>query len=461
MPQSGFTPIQLYRSSTPTAVAPAGNLTDGELFLNFADEKLYMKNASGVVKLLASTAVSSGTVTSVSGSGGTTGLTLTGGPITNSGTLTLGGTLAVANGGTGSTTAANARTALGAAASGAVVSSGITMSSARLLGRTTASTGAIEEITIGANLTLSAGVLAATGGGGGGGTVTSVNVSGGTTGLSFSGGPITTSGTITMAGTLAVANGGTGVTGSTGSGGNFVLSASPTFTGNVNFGDGTVAAPGIRFSADTDTGFYRVGANELGVSVGGTAVLTTTSSLATFNAALALGNGVNVNDGTAAFPSLRFLNDVDTGFYSVGANQLGLSVGGTLRVTFSTTAITSTVGYSGTTGTFSGVITGSAGSSSAPAYTFAGDTDTGFYSVGANQIGVAVGGVLGTFFSSAGVLTNGLTVDGVSDIILDGAAVPATATSTASQAGIIRVDTNFIYVSTGVNTWKRVAIATW
>ena len=45
-----------------------------------------------------------GTVTSVDGSGGTTGLTLTGGPITSSGTLTLGGTLAVANGGTGATT---------------------------------------------------------------------------------------------------------------------------------------------------------------------------------------------------------------------------------------------------------------------------------------------------------------------------------------------------------------------
>ena len=49
-------------------------------------------------------AASAGTVTSVSGSGGTTGLTLTGGPITTSGTLTLGGTLAVANGGTGVTT---------------------------------------------------------------------------------------------------------------------------------------------------------------------------------------------------------------------------------------------------------------------------------------------------------------------------------------------------------------------
>jgi hypothetical protein len=44
------------------------------------------------------------------------------------------------------------------------------------------------------------------------GTVTSVDVSGGTTGLTTSGGPITGSGTITLAGTLAVANGGTGQT---------------------------------------------------------------------------------------------------------------------------------------------------------------------------------------------------------------------------------------------------------
>lgn len=50
------------------------------------------------------------------------------------------------------------------------------------------------------------------GGGGGSGTVTSVAVSGGTTGLTVTGSPITTSGTITLGGTLAVANGGTGQT---------------------------------------------------------------------------------------------------------------------------------------------------------------------------------------------------------------------------------------------------------
>lgn len=51
------------------------------------------------------------------------------------------------------------------------------------------------------------------GGGGGSGTVTAVNVSGGTTGLTFSGGPVTSAGTITMAGVLGPANGGTGQTG--------------------------------------------------------------------------------------------------------------------------------------------------------------------------------------------------------------------------------------------------------
>jgi len=44
----------------------------------------------------------------------------------------------------------------------------------------------------------------------GSGTVTSIDVSGGTTGLTTSGGPVTGAGTITLAGTLAEVNGGTG-----------------------------------------------------------------------------------------------------------------------------------------------------------------------------------------------------------------------------------------------------------
>lgn len=55
--------------------------------------------------------------------------------------------------------AAAARSAMSAAGSGAVTGSGLTQTTARMLGRTTAATGAIEELTVGAGLSLAAGAL--------------------------------------------------------------------------------------------------------------------------------------------------------------------------------------------------------------------------------------------------------------------------------------------------------------
>jgi hypothetical protein len=63
MPQSGFTPIQLYRSSTASAIPSASDLQDGELALNTNDEKLYFKNSSGAVKEIASSTGTTGDVT--------------------------------------------------------------------------------------------------------------------------------------------------------------------------------------------------------------------------------------------------------------------------------------------------------------------------------------------------------------------------------------------------------------
>jgi hypothetical protein len=104
MAAAGFTPIQLYYSGTATNVPLAGNLSFGELAINITDGKLYFKNSSNVVTKIADVASSSASVSSVAVSGGTTGLTTSGGPITTSGTITLAGTLAATNGGTGVTT---------------------------------------------------------------------------------------------------------------------------------------------------------------------------------------------------------------------------------------------------------------------------------------------------------------------------------------------------------------------
>lgn len=131
----------------------------------------------------------SGTVTSVSGSGGTTGLTLTGGPITTSGTLTLGGTLAIANGGTGATTAAGARTGLGATTVGSNLF-------------TLTNPSAITFLRVNADNTVTAlsasAFRTAIGAGTGDGTVTSVAATG-SSDITVGGSPITTSGTLTFA----------------------------------------------------------------------------------------------------------------------------------------------------------------------------------------------------------------------------------------------------------------------
>jgi hypothetical protein len=123
-------------------------------------------------------------------------------------TADITGTLGIGNGGTGQTSFTNGQL---------------------LIGNSTGNTLTPATLTAGSGVTITngSGAITVAFSGPGAGSVTSVDVSGGTTGLTTSGGPITGSGTITLAGTLAVANGGTGVATSTGSGNN-VLSTSPT-----------------------------------------------------------------------------------------------------------------------------------------------------------------------------------------------------------------------------------------
>lgn len=175
-----------------------------------------------------------GTVTSVDGDGGTTGLTVSGGPITAAGTLTLGGTLAISAGGTGLGTAPTNGKLLIGNGSGytlATLTAGTAISVTNATGSITlANTAPDQTVTIsGAGLISVSGTYPSFTVGateGFSGTVTSIDVSSTVSGLTFSGGPVTQSGVITMAGTLGISSGGTG------------LSAAPT-NGQLLVGNGS------------------------------------------------------------------------------------------------------------------------------------------------------------------------------------------------------------------------------
>ena len=104
--------IQVKRSAVPSKVPTTSDIDLGEIAINTYDGKMYIKKDDGTAAVVEIGAGGSGTVTSVDVSGGTTGLTTSGGPVTTSGTITLAGTLAIANGGTGQTTATAAFDAL-------------------------------------------------------------------------------------------------------------------------------------------------------------------------------------------------------------------------------------------------------------------------------------------------------------------------------------------------------------
>jgi hypothetical protein len=457
----------------------------------------------GVVNVPWTDTNSGGTVTSVGGTGSVSGLTLTG-TVTTSGNLTLGGTLAVtpsdfasqtantvlaapngaagvptfraivaadiptlnqnttgtaanvtgtvavANGGTGATTAAAARTNLGATTLGGNLF-------------TLANVAAIAFPRFNADNTVSS-LDAATfrtaigaGTGSGNGTVTSVAVSGGTTGLTTSGGPITTSGTITLAGTLAVANGGTGLT-TIAARSISVANAANTYTTVT-----PAAGQSVRVNAgNTAWEAYTPGTGTV-TSVGGTGTVSglSLSGTVTTSGNLTLGGTLAVTpsnfasqtantflaapNGAAGVPTFRAMVAADVPTLNQNTTGTAANVTGTVAVANGGTGATTAANALTNLGAYaasnpSGYIT-TAGARSAVSFTAgsgAYNSTTGVFTIptNTNQLTNGAGFGTGTVTSVSGTGTvSGLTLSGTvttSGSLTLGGTLSVAALSTAS-----------------------------
>jgi len=208
----------------------------------------------------------------------------------------------------------------------------------------------------------------------GAGTVTSIDVSGGTTGLTTSGGPIMSSGTITLAGTLVVANGGTGATSLTGyvkGTGSSAMTAAATIPNTDITGLGTMSTQSAGAVAIT------------GGTIDGTTVGGTVPGAGTFTS-------VAMTTGTITTPPSSG-NDVVNKTY---ADSIATGINFHQAVKYATTgalpASTYNNGVSGVGATITGSVNGAL---TVDGYTFTSPTDNGTRILVKNQVSAAQNGV--------------------------------------------------------------------
>jgi hypothetical protein len=94
-----------------------------------------------------------------------------------------------------------------------------------------------------------------------------------------------------------------------------------------------------------------------------------------------------IASGNASTPSLAVIGDTNTGLYSPGADQLSITTGGTERFRIDSAGQLEAV---------------SLGTAAAPTFSFTTDPNTGIYSPGADQVAISTAGTGRLFINSSG-----------------------------------------------------------
>lgn len=111
---------------------------------------------------------------------------------------------------------------------------------------------------------------------------------------------------------------------------------------------GSATTPAFSFSADNNTGIFSSAADTLDFTTGGTSRVTLSTTSAAFAVPISGTNVttsgiVSLAAGTVSAPSLTFTGDTNTGIYSSAADKIDFATGGTNRLSLASTGLTSTV----------------------------------------------------------------------------------------------------------------------
>lgn len=164
--------------------------------------------------------------------------------------------------------------------------------------------------------------------------------------------------------------------------------------------DGSTAAPGMVFGAETTTGFSRPAAGVLAVSI-------LAAEVARFTAAGFTGNivgPIRIAAGSVGAPSYSFTGDTDTGMWSAGADIITWSNGGVASMQLGASQLTLSSPY---------VFAPHLGAVGAPSYAFNGDLNTGMWSPAADTLALSTAGAERLRIGSAGNFTISAPTSGV------------------------------------------------